>query len=128
MLTFQLKSNGTSTTIVNQNTYTNTGTYSSSFLMYCKLPESRKKRSVEFKVLATGYYISVSNNGVNYTDPLTILVYDSVCYECNATSMICVEQVSVTLLHNYRHKINYFDDQYFGNISAISWQEYVNFQ
>jgi hypothetical protein len=33
--------------------------------MYCKLPESRKKRSVEFEVLATGYYISVSNNGDN---------------------------------------------------------------
>jgi hypothetical protein len=96
--------------------------------MYCKLPESRKKRPVEFKVLATGYYISVSNNGDNYTDPLTILVYDFVCYECNAASMICVEQVSVTLLHNYRHKIKIFDDQYFGNISAISWQEYVNFQ
>ena len=113
MLTFQLKSNGTSTTSVNRNTYTNTGTYSSSFLMYCKLPESRKKRSVEFEVLATGYYISVSNNGDNYTDPLTILVYDSVCYECNATSMTCVEQVSVTLLHNYRHKINHFDGHIF---------------
>jgi hypothetical protein len=52
-------------------------------------------------------------NGDNYSDPLTILVYDSVCYECNATSMTCVEQVSVTLLHIYRHKINHVDDHVF---------------
>jgi hypothetical protein len=69
--------------------------------MYCELPESRKKRSVEFKVLATGYYISVSNNGDNYTDPLTILVYDSVCYECNA------------YCRNIDHRNNlFYDDNY----------------
>lgn len=57
--------------------------------MYCKLPGSRKKRSTGFETVATGYRISVSNNGQNYTDPITTIVYDSTCYECDTTSMSC---------------------------------------
>jgi hypothetical protein len=62
--------------------------------MYCKLPESRKKRSVEFEVLATGYYISVSNNGDNHTDPLTILVYD-----CSSSSQSNTKDVIIDMIY-----------------------------
>lgn len=82
------------TTIIRDGeSFTNVGTYSSSMLMYCKLPGFRRKRSVDVDVIPTGFHISVSNNGKNYTEPLTILLYDSLCYECNITTMTCEKQV-----------------------------------
>ncbi|XP_063416202.1 uncharacterized protein LOC134697845 [Mytilus trossulus] len=84
-----LKKNDTSTLLEEENTFTHSGVYGSSQYMYCKLPGSRKKRSTGFETVATGYRISVSNNGQNYTDPVTTIVYDSTCYECDTTSMSC---------------------------------------
>ncbi|CAG2217332.1 unnamed protein product [Mytilus edulis] len=84
-----LKSNGTSTLLEEGETFTHPGTYASSLFMYCKLPGSRKKRSTDFDIVATGYRISVSNNGENYTEPLTCIVFNSTCYECNTTTMSC---------------------------------------
>ncbi|XP_052078039.1 uncharacterized protein LOC127715976 [Mytilus californianus] len=59
--------------------------------MYCELPTSRRKKSVENTEDLIGYNISVSNNGVDFTDELTTIIYDPLCYECNITSISCVE-------------------------------------
>ncbi|XP_013385755.1 von Willebrand factor D and EGF domain-containing protein [Lingula anatina] len=58
----------------------------------CSLPNahSRKKRTISpgstEVVLAEGYKVSVSNNGLNYSEPRYILVYDSKCVDCNSTT------------------------------------------
>lgn len=88
---FSLNFNGTTLVLA---TFINIGKYSSAFLMYCKLPDSRKKRSADFEVVATGYRISVSNDGNNYSEPLTTLVYNSLCYECNITTIKCEKLAS----------------------------------
>ncbi|CAC5377862.1 unnamed protein product [Mytilus coruscus] len=87
--TIILKKNDTDTLLEEDNAFTHSGIYGSSQFMYCKLPGSRKKRSTGFETVATGYRISVSNNGQNYTDPVTTIVYDSTCYECDTTTMSC---------------------------------------
>ncbi|XP_076070579.1 uncharacterized protein LOC143042194 [Mytilus galloprovincialis] len=84
-----LKSNGTTTLLEEGDTFTHPGSYASSFFMYCNMPGSRKKRSADFNIVATGYHISVSNNGENYTEPITSIVFDSTCYICNTTSLSC---------------------------------------
>ncbi|VDI13449.1 Hypothetical predicted protein [Mytilus galloprovincialis] len=71
--------------------FTNPGTYSSSFLMYCYLPESRKTRSVAEEYVASGYFISVSNNGHEFTEELTVIIFDARCYTCNSTTFECNE-------------------------------------
>ncbi|CAC5390509.1 unnamed protein product [Mytilus coruscus] len=96
-IAMSLKSNGTTTLLEEGDTFTHPGTYASSLFMYCKLPGSRKKRSANFDIVATGYRISVSNNGENYTDPLTCIVFNSTCYECNTTAMSC-EQLETCLI------------------------------
>lgn len=95
---FSLITNGTITTVVEEIAFTHDGTYSSPFYMYCKLPQSRRRRSTYVNVIATGYRISVSNNGINYTEPLTTIVYDSLCYDCNSTSMTCNRQDSCSTI------------------------------
>ncbi|XP_052084362.1 uncharacterized protein LOC127721632 [Mytilus californianus] len=76
---------------VETESFTNPGTYSSSFLMYCNLPESRKKRSVAEEYVASGYFISVSNNGNEFTEELTVIIFDARCYTCNSTTFECNE-------------------------------------
>lgn len=80
--------------LVEGDTFTHPGTYASSFFMYCNMPGSRKKRSTDFDIVATGYRIAVSNNGEDYTDPLISIVFDSTCYECNTTTLSCEKLVS----------------------------------
>ena len=59
--------------------------------MFCPLPPSRQKRSIDNDIIGSGYYISVSNNGQDFTEELTTIVYDSTCYDCNLTSLTCDE-------------------------------------
>lgn len=76
---------------VENESFANPGTYSSSFLMYCNLPVSRKKRSVAEEYVASGYFISVSNNGHEFTEELTVIIFDARCYACNSTTFECNE-------------------------------------
>lgn len=73
--------------------FTYPGAYSSSFAMFCPLPPSRHKRSIDNDIIGSGYYISVSNNGKDFTEELTTIVYDSTCYGCNLASLTCDELV-----------------------------------
>jgi hypothetical protein len=85
--------------------YTYPGEYSSGFAMFCLLPPSRQKRSIDNDIIGSGYYISVSNNGQDFTEELTTIVYDSTCYDCNLTSLTCDELVSFTFYICYLSEI-----------------------
>ena len=61
--------------------------------MFSPLPPSRQKRSIDNDIIGSGYYISVSSNGQDFTEELTTIVYDSTCYDCNLTSLTCDELV-----------------------------------
>lgn len=94
-MSFQMQQNGPKISFVTDDTFIHPGIYSSAFLMYCELPPSRRKKSVGNTTALIGYNISVSNNGVDFTDELTTIIYDPLCYECNLTSITCVELVTI---------------------------------
>ena len=61
--------------------------------MFCPLPPSRQKRSIDNDIIGSGYYISVSSNGQDFTEELTTIVYDSTCYACHLAALTCDELV-----------------------------------
>lgn len=61
--------------------------------MKCPAPSSRHRRSTNPKQSALGYFVSVSNDGKNFTEEMAIVIYDSACFECNTTTMTCEEVV-----------------------------------
>ncbi|CAC5389963.1 unnamed protein product [Mytilus coruscus] len=91
---FSVKRKANTTIITKGESFINSGTYKSSFFMLCELPATRSKRSVDFAIVATGFHISISNNGKDFTDQLSMLVYDSLCYSCNSTTFECKELIT----------------------------------
>ncbi|CAG2200139.1 unnamed protein product [Mytilus edulis] len=67
------------------------GIYNSPFAMQCPAPISRRKRSLNVDSSAFGYFISVSNDGNNFTKELAVIIYDSMCFECSTTNLTCLE-------------------------------------
>ncbi|XP_069129087.1 von Willebrand factor D and EGF domain-containing protein-like [Argopecten irradians] len=65
--------------------------YMNNFYCVCTLPNaSRKKRSTGSSTeIAEGYLLSLSNDGVNFGNETMFIIYDSSCYNCNATSVSC---------------------------------------
>lgn len=81
------------------------GKYFGPFYMLCPAPASRQKRSTADEGFALGYRLSVSNDGKNFTEELTILIYNTQCLYCNITSLDCIELVSRS--DNYYFHLNY---------------------
>jgi hypothetical protein len=79
--------------IENHDVFTYSGVYSSGFAMFCPLPPSRHNQYIDNDLVGSGYYISESNNGQNFTEELTTIVYDSTCYDCTIASLTCDELV-----------------------------------
>ena len=63
----------------------------------CRLVSSpaRKKRNTdgETNYSVFGYYISITNNGYNYSEEVPLLVYDSRCLNCSALDLTCTKKV-----------------------------------
>jgi len=63
----------------------------------CHLASSsaRKKRAVDGQSnhAVFGYYISITNNGYNYSEEVPLLVYDSRCLNCSAWDLNCTKKV-----------------------------------
>ena len=74
------------------------GIYFGPFYMHCPAPPSRRRRSVEGEPSPMGYRLSISNDGRNFTEELTLLVYNTLCHDCNITTMICSALVSVCIV------------------------------
>ncbi|CAC5390460.1 Low-density lipoprotein receptor-related protein 6 [Mytilus coruscus] len=65
--------------------------YRNGFMVTCELQSSRRKRSTAETIIAEGYEISVSNDGIHFGDSVRIIIYDELCHECNSTTITCVE-------------------------------------
>jgi hypothetical protein len=52
--------------------FTYPGKYSSDFAMFSPLPPSRQKRSIDNDIIGSGYYISVSSNGQDFTGTFNV--------------------------------------------------------
>ncbi|XP_052217770.1 von Willebrand factor D and EGF domain-containing protein-like [Dreissena polymorpha] len=95
----------------------------------CQLAQ-RKKRSVDAEIddiMARVYNISLSNNGVNFSEKDTLLVYDSACVNCNKTedTFTCKKLTGFCVNDGKCHRIGYTIGCYvcavLGNGSA-EWQ------
>ncbi|ESO98589.1 hypothetical protein LOTGIDRAFT_239000 [Lottia gigantea] len=52
----------------------------------CKLPSRKRRRSIDVPVIdetVTGYKVSVSNNGENYSQQLNFIIYNTECMNCS---------------------------------------------
>ncbi|ESP04737.1 hypothetical protein LOTGIDRAFT_237269 [Lottia gigantea] len=73
----------------------------------CKLSSrKRRRRSVDVPVIdetVTGYKVSVSNNGQNYSQQLNLIIYNTECINCsidNSNEMICTFSSYHCIMHN----------------------------
>ncbi|XP_069119355.1 von Willebrand factor D and EGF domain-containing protein-like [Argopecten irradians] len=56
---------------------------------------SRMKRSTdESDTIAEGFFLSVSNDGVEFSAEIVVIIYDSWCQRCNTTTVSCYEFTS----------------------------------
>ncbi|CAC5414798.1 unnamed protein product [Mytilus coruscus] len=76
----------------NEEAFTHRGIYKSLFLMFCEIPESRRRRSADVSTIANGYFISISNDGLNFTEELAVVSFDARCYSCNVTDFWCAKE------------------------------------
>lgn len=68
----------------------------------CPLPTQRARRSVEKSsnedYIARGYYVSVSNDGVTYSEEDFLVIHDSTCVNCSVdetSGTICIVHVCI---------------------------------
>ncbi|XP_052075060.1 von Willebrand factor D and EGF domain-containing protein-like isoform X2 [Mytilus californianus] len=67
----------------------NKAEYRNMFMVTVELNVARKTRASSGNKMAEGYEITLSNDGTNFGDEVTILIYDDGCFSCNL-SMTCV--------------------------------------
>lgn len=71
-------------------TYISRATYINPTILKVDFPTSyRKKRPPSENVYASGFYISLSYDEINFSDFLTIVIYNDLCYSCSASTMQC---------------------------------------
>ncbi|CAC5402536.1 unnamed protein product [Mytilus coruscus] len=64
--------------------------YRNSFMVSVDLKGNRRKRSTMNPVMAEGYELRLSNNGIEFGDAVNIIIYDEDCFDCNASFISCV--------------------------------------
>lgn len=81
--------------------------YRNGFMVTCELQSSRRKRSIAETIIADGYEISVSNDGIHFGDSVRIIIYDELCHECNSTTITCIVLVCFhkIMIQKYVYKI-----------------------
>ncbi|XP_052090376.1 von Willebrand factor D and EGF domain-containing protein-like [Mytilus californianus] len=62
------------------------------FTVSLDLMSSGKNRSTPETIVAEGFEISLSYDGTNFGESVSIIIYDENCYSCNSTSIACFEQ------------------------------------
>ena len=72
--------------------------YRSMFMVTVALPSLRKKRSTSETVLAEGFTISLSNDGVNFGDSVKLIIYNETCYSCDSIVTTCIDLVGCLML------------------------------
>ncbi|CAC5416234.1 unnamed protein product [Mytilus coruscus] len=64
--------------------------YRNLYMVSLELPFSRKKRSTNGPVMSDGYDISLSYDGINFGDDISMVIYDDQKYSCNVTLKTCI--------------------------------------
>lgn len=88
-----------------------------------KTSSKRKKRSI-FDTSAEGFDISLSNDGVNFGNNVTLIIFDEDCYSCNPTTATCIFLDScplqkTTLDSTIRPLTSYIDSTTVGDNTSI---------
>ncbi|ESP04739.1 hypothetical protein LOTGIDRAFT_237271 [Lottia gigantea] len=85
----------------------------------CKLPSrKRRRRSVDVPVIdetVTGYKVSVSNNGQNYSQQLNLIIYNTECINCNidnSNEMNCSFSVNYCIIDTICYSNGLFQSNY----------------
>ncbi|XP_076109578.1 uncharacterized protein LOC143078608 [Mytilus galloprovincialis] len=61
-----------------------------SYMVSCEFANARRKRSTpNTTVFADGFEIRLSNDGSNYGEVVTLIVYDEECYTCTTVNFTC---------------------------------------
>lgn len=82
--------------------YTTQGSAETMFEVRCPLTLARKRRSVDVDdrvdVMTWGYYISVSNDGITFSEEDAMVVFDSTCLNCIVTGSTASCEANVSFL------------------------------
>ncbi|ESP04743.1 hypothetical protein LOTGIDRAFT_237273 [Lottia gigantea] len=85
----------------------------------CKLPSrKRRRRSVNVPVIdetVTGYKVSVSNNGQNYSQQLNFIIYNTECINCNidnSNEIICTFSSNYCIIDAICYSNSLFQSNY----------------
>lgn len=71
-------------------TYDIQTTYINPTVLRINFPTNPRRQQSSFtNVYASGYYISLSYDETNYSDSLALVIYNDLCYSCNASTMEC---------------------------------------
>ncbi|XP_033742348.1 von Willebrand factor D and EGF domain-containing protein-like [Pecten maximus] len=70
--------------------------YLNDFNCACIIPDSvrRRRAANSDQIFAEGYLLSISNDGINFSNETTIVIYDSTCYDCDPTNLNCTQYES----------------------------------
>ncbi|XP_060080899.1 von Willebrand factor D and EGF domain-containing protein-like [Ylistrum balloti] len=73
-------------------------TYLNDINCMCVIPDSfRSRREADSsQVFGEGFLVSISNDGINFSNDTTVITYDSTCYQCDANSLNCTQLPSST--------------------------------
>ncbi|XP_056022076.1 uncharacterized protein LOC125649695 [Ostrea edulis] len=72
-----------------RNTFNTTAQWRAPNLITVVIPSSTRKKRSTTEQYGTGYDISLSYDGSNFGDELSLVVYDDTCFNCNATTISC---------------------------------------
>lgn len=65
-------------------------TYINPTVLRINFPTNPRRQQSSFtNVYASGFYISLSYDENNYSDSLTLVIYNDLCYSCSASTMEC---------------------------------------
>lgn len=67
--------------------------FSNMFMVSVDLMSSKGKRATTETIVAEGYEISLSYDGTNFGESVSIIIHDENCYSCHSTTIVCFEQV-----------------------------------
>ncbi|XP_076093421.1 uncharacterized protein LOC143064464 [Mytilus galloprovincialis] len=66
--------------------------FSNMFMVSVDLMSSKGKIATTETIVAEGYEISLSYDGTNFGESVSIIIHDENCYSCHSTTIACFEQ------------------------------------
>ncbi|ESP04733.1 hypothetical protein LOTGIDRAFT_170568 [Lottia gigantea] len=116
LLPFEIKNDQV---IISEERIIQTAVFESIGEVTCKLPSrKRRRRSVDVPVIdetVTGYKVSVSNNGQNYSQQLNFIIYNTECINCsidNSDKMNCSFSVNYCIIDAICYSNGLFQSNY----------------